>query len=336
MDSGDNSPSEQQQPFWSSVQAPESTTPTQPEPQSQVASSTPTQPEPQSQVASSTPTQPEPQTASPPQSQQQSVSPPQAQMIGNIAQQPETYFSATVSNPAQMSGQFNSASSITGGYNMPEKKKGANWGHFALGFFAPIAVMIILSAVLSGSNGAFDDRWDDLYKYENATMISQNGTFTHTFDDNTTDYGRYAVDWCMSVDSGEYEYSCDWNENRDEGFEISETLRGEWDNNRLVGNYYSQNNTIWLTTDSHNYSEIEFRFDFIDEELEQELESEYPENSSLGDSLICFIPLIAIVAIAVSFSKGNKSLGWGLITSTIGIPLVLFGIFFTLLMLYGF
>jgi len=328
MDSGDNSPSEQQQPFWSSVQAPESTTPTQPEPQTV----SPTQPEPQTV----SPTQPELQTATPPQSQQQSVSPPQGQIIGNIAQQPETHFSATVNNPAQINGQFNSASSITGGYNMPEKKKGTNWGQFALGFFVPIVVMIILSVLLIGTNGVYDNRWDEVYKSENIVIISENGSFTHIFDDITTDYGRYVVDWCMSVDSGEYEYSCDWNENRDEGFEISETPHGDWENNRLVGNYYSQNNTIWLTTDSHNYSQIEFRFEFIDEELEQELESEYSENSSLGDSLICFIPLIAIVAIAVSFSKGNKSLGWGLITSTIGIPLALFAMFFALLMLYGF
>ena len=324
MDSDDNSPSEQQEPFWGSAQAQEGTTPTQPEPQMV------------------SPTQSEPQSFPPPQgqiigniaqqSEPQSISPPQAQIIGNIAQQPESHFSATINNPAQ----FNSASSITGGYSMVEKKKGTNWVQFALGFFVPIAVMIIFSVVLSDSDGTYGERWSETHKSENVFIISENGTFTHTFDDATTDYGRYAVDWCMSVDSGEYEYSCDWNENRDEGFEISETPHGDWENNRLVGNYYSQNNTIWLTTDSHNYSQIEFRFEFIDEELEQELESEYSENSSLGDSLICFIPLIAIVAIAVSFSKGNKSLGWGLITSTIGIPLALFAMFFALLMLYGF
>ena len=324
MDSGDNSPSEQQEPFWGPQQTPESTIATRPEPQMV----SPAQPEPQMV----SPAQPEPQMVSPAQPEPQSVSPPQAQIIGNIAQQPESHFSATINNPAQL----DSASSITGGYSMVEKKKGTDWVQFALGFFVPIAVMIIFSVVLSDSDGTYGERWSETHKSENVFIISENGTFTHTFDDATTDYGRYAVDWCMSVDSGEYEYRCEWNQNRDEGYEIIETPLGDWDNNRMVGNYYPQNNTIWLTTDSHNYSLIEFNFDFVDEKLEQELESEYSEDSSLGDSLMCFMPVLAIVVMVVSFARGNKSLGWGIFTSTIAIPLAMFAFFFTLLMLYGF
>ena len=63
MQSGDNSPSEQQSSFWESGQAPQSAASPQPEPQS--------------------------------------VSPPQAQMVDNVAQQQSTQFSATVNNPAQ-------------------------------------------------------------------------------------------------------------------------------------------------------------------------------------------------------------------------------------------
>jgi len=105
MESGDKSPSEQQSPFWESAQAP--------------------------------------QSADSPQPEAQSVSPPQAQMVGNIGQQQSTQFSATVNNPA-LNGNIGSASSITTGYDMSEKKKGMNWGQFAIGFFAPIGIIGLL------------------------------------------------------------------------------------------------------------------------------------------------------------------------------------------------
>ena len=139
-----------------------------------------------------------PQSAASPQPEAQSVSPPQAQMVGNVAQQQSTQFSATVNNPAQNSGNIGSASSTTTGYEMTEKKKGMNWKQFAIGFFAPIVVYWI--------------------QYE-------------------------------------------------------------------VG--------LWIWSDT--YDDISF----------------------------WLMPLIGIVAIIVSFARGNKSLGYGMVTSIIGIPVAL-------------
>jgi hypothetical protein len=47
------------------------------------------------------------------------------------------------------------------------------------------------------------------------------------------------------------------------------------------------------------------------------------------------MPLLGIVAIVISFARGNKSLGYGLITAA-SIPLVLGGLFLMLLMMFGF
>jgi hypothetical protein len=301
MESGDKSPTEQQSPFWESAQAP--------------------------------------QSAASPQPEVQSVSPPQAQMVGNIGQQQSTHFSATVSNPAINSGNIGSASSITTGYDMSEKKKGMNWGQFAIGFFAPIVIMMLLTVSSDFTNDRWDERWDEVYRMEMITMSSDNGTFTHTFSEEVTNYGRFEVNWCNSMSwDEEYEYHCDWeysSESSDK--DIIEVKNYGRENEVVVGEYTQHNRTIWFSTDSHNGDVIEFEFEFYDRALEEEL---YNSDGGEGggdmiDTFFCLMPLAGIVAIVISFAKGNKSLGYGLIAS-VSIPIVLGGLMLTLLLMFGF
>ncbi|MDE0557874.1 MAG: hypothetical protein OSB30_05310, partial [Candidatus Poseidoniaceae archaeon] len=198
MDTEDNTPSEQQEPFWDSAQAQEGTTPAQSEPQT--------------------------------------VSVPQGQIMGNLAQQPQTHFSATVNNPAQ----YSSASSIASGYDMTEQKAGMNWKQFAIGFFAPIVIMMLLTTLSEVANEDWDNRWDDVHRMEMITMSSENGTFTHTFDEEVTDNGRFVANWCYSIDTYEgHDYYCNH-----PGFEIIEhTTDGSGET--VVGEYNEQNQTIW-------------------------------------------------------------------------------------------
>jgi len=294
MDTGDNSPPEQQEAFWGSSQATEGTTPTQPE----------------SQTAPS----------------------PQGQIMGNLAQQPVTHLSATVSNSAQ-SGYIGSPS-ITSGYDMSEKKKGMNWGQFAIGFFAPIVVMMLLTVVSDLENGDWDERWDEVHKMEMITMSSDNGTFTYTFSEEVTDYGRFEVNWCNSMNwEDEYEYHCDWDYNSEGNKDIIE-VKNNGRESRVVGEYSQDNHTIWFSTDSHNSNEIEFEFEFKDRELEMELD-ESGGGGDMVDTFFCLMPLAGIVAVVISFARGNKSLGFGLIAS-VSIPMILGGSFFILLLLFGF
>tara|TARA_B110000914_G_scaffold64296_1_gene56113 strand:+ start:175 stop:1080 length:906 start_codon:yes stop_codon:yes gene_type:complete len=297
MDTGDNSPSEQQETFWGSAQAPESTTPTQPVPQT--------------------------------------VSAPQGQIMGNLAQQPQTHFSATVSNSAQ-SGYNVSSPSITSDYDMSEKKKGMSWDQFAIGFFVPIAIMILLTVISDLGNGDYDESWDEVYKIEMITIFSDNGTFTHTFTEEVTDNGRFEVNWCYSMGEYEgYDYYC--NERFSNGDVIIEIVeRKNGGSEVAVGEYTGLNHTIWFTIDSHNTSEMDFEFEFYDRALQDELDYEYMDSGGdMTDTFFCLMPLVGIVAIVISFVKGNKSLGYGLITAA-SIPFVLGGFFLILLLMFGF
>lgn len=294
MDTGDNSPPEQQEPFWGSAQAPESTTPKQSEPQTAPA--------------------------------------PQGQIMGNLAQQPQTHFSATVNNPAQ-STYIGSSPSITSGYDMTEKKAGMNWKQFAIGFFAPIVVLMFLTVVSDLENGDWDERWDEVHKMEMITMSSDNGTFTHTFGDEVTENGRFEVNWCYSMGTYEgYDYYC--NERFSNGDVIIEIVeRKNGGSEVAVGEYTGLNHTIWLTTDSHNSNEIEFELEFIDRALEDELN--YSSGGDMVDTFFCLMPLAGIVAVVISFARGNKSLGYGLLTAA-SIPIILGGSFLILLLIFGF
>ena len=264
----------------------------------------------------------------------QLVSTPQAQIVGDLGQQPTSHFSATVSNSAQ-SGYNVSSPSITSDYDMSEKKKGMNWGQFAIGFFAPIVVVMLLTGISSFDN-VYDERWDEVYKMEMITIFSDNGTFTHTFAEEITDNGRFEVNWCSSMGAyEEYTYNCDWNSGRSENRNIFETNNDDWGNEVVVGEYSSKNYTIWFSTDSHNISEMDFEFEFYDRELQEELDRTNPDGGGFMDDAFCLLPLVGIVAIIISFARGNKSLGYGLITSA-SIPFVLGAFFFILLMMFGF
>ena len=260
-----------------------------------------------------------------------SVSPPQAQIVGNLGQQQSTHFSATVNNSAQ----HNSASSITSGYDMSEKKAGMNWKQFAIGFFAPAVIMILLTILSEVANGEWDDRWDDVYQMEMITMSSDDGEFSHTFDGRITD-DQMQINWCWSTDSyGGYDYYCHYSYQN--GAEIVEIIEEKTDgrSEMVVGEYNEQNHTIWLTTDSHSVDEMEFEFEFIDRALEIELENSGGGGSDMVDTFFCLMPLAGVVAIAISFARGNKSLGYGLIAS-VSIPVILGGLMLMLLLMFGF
>ena len=271
-----------------------------------------------------------PEGATEPQPEVQSVSPPQAQIVGNLGQQQSTHFSATVNNSAQ----YNSASSIASGYDMTEQKAGMNWKQFAIGFFAPVVIMILLTILSDVANEDWDDRWDDVHHMEMVTMSSDNGEFSHTFDGRITD-DQMQINWCYSMGIYEgYEYYCTHHDYQN-GTEIIEIIE-ERTNGRgetVVGEYNEQNHTIWFTTDSHSVDEMEFEFEFYDRELEMELDES--GGGDMVDTFFCLIPLAGIVAIVVSFAKGNKSLGYGLIAS-VSIPIVLGGLMLMLLLMFGF
>jgi hypothetical protein len=255
----------------------------------------------------------------------QPVSPPQAQMVGNLGQQQSTHFSATVNNPSQ----YSSAASITSGYDMSEKKTGMNWKQFAIGFFAPIVVMMLLTTLSEIANEDWDVRWDDVHRMEIVTMSSDNGTFTHTFDQEFTDNGRFVANWCYSIDTYEgHDYYCGH-----PGFEIIEDTT-DGSGQTVVGEYNEQNQTIWFTTDSHSIDEIIFEFEFKDRELEMEL-NESGGGGDMVDTFFCLMPLAGVVAIVISFARGNKSLGYGLIAS-VSIPVILGGLMLMLLLMFGF
>ena len=182
------------------------------------------------------------------QPESQLVSTPQAQIVGDLGQQPTSHFSATVSNSAQ-SGYNVSSPSITSDYDMSEKKKGMNWGQFAIGFFAPIVVVMLLTGISSFDN-VYDERWDEVYQIEMITIFSDNGTFTHTFGEEITDNGRFEVNWCYSMGAYEgYQYECSHSYS-DADKKIYEIKENEWNGEVVVGEYTQDNRTIWFSTDS--------------------------------------------------------------------------------------
>ena len=305
MEPDDKTSTEKQNPFWDSVPAPGLETTPQAE-----------------QLPLASVNQPESQL----------VSTPQAQIVGDLGQQPTSHFSATVSNSAQFGGQINSASAITSGYEMQETKSGWRWGQFAIGFFAPIVVMMLLTGISSFDN-VYDERWDEVHKMEMITMSSDNGTFTHTFGEEVTDNGRFEVSWCNSMGAYEgYDYYCNYLYSNDgEILEIIERKNGG--SEVAVGEYTQDNHTFWFTTDSHSIDEMNFELEFYDRELEDELYDS--GGGDMVDTFFCLMPLVGIVAVVISFARGNKSLGFGLIAS-VSIPIMLGAFFFILLMLFGF
>jgi hypothetical protein len=195
---------------------------------------------------------------------------------------------------------------------------------------------MLLTVISDFTNDSWDENWDDVYRMEMITMSSDNGTFTHTFAEEVTDNGRFEVNWCNSMNwEDEYEYHCDWDYNSEGDKDIIE-VKNNGRESRVVGEYTQDNHTIWFTTDSHSIDEMNFEFEFYDRALQNELDDEYMgDGGDMVDTFFCLMPLVGVVAIVISFARGNKSLGYGLIAS-VSIPIMLGAFFFILLMLFGF
>jgi hypothetical protein len=234
---------------------------------------------------------PSPESITPAQAETQSISTSQAQISGTIGQHKPIL--------------------------VPGIKEGTNWNQFAFGLLVPTAAIIILMLISGATNEDWNGKWDDAHKEGIISLSSNNGTFSHTFDEDVLPIdGRYSLtsfDSLGNYDNYWYSYSL-----RNNNTDV--IAYGDDDSEEKVGEYNSMNNTIWLTTESQNYSEMRFTFEVVDLELNEDRVNSKGPNEIFG-ALVCFTPLLAGMGAFISFSNDKKSLGRGLFTSVILSPL---------------
>ena len=209
---------------------------------------------------------------------------------------------------------------------VPEKSS-EGWGRFFLGMFAPWLI-IVLMTVLAAS---FDGGYDDYEMYESnesiATVADENGTVSVQLsppsDMHSVDFSRYTPEFEIWMS-----YSPNWGDFPDTnvyGFD-----RSIHRNPIVIGEYMPSTGELSFTSEELANQSIELDIWYYDEAAEQE----FGGGDFFEIAFSCCLPILYVGSVIGAFVRGEKRLGWGLLTAIpmgmIIVPVTLFLFFMQL------
>jgi hypothetical protein len=187
------------------------------------------------------------------------------------------------------------------------QKERFRWGQFFIGLATPFAVFIIVAMI----GNAVDPSWDDAYRFEVITVESQDGVnFEYQLQPESDEVFNYFTTGFDDEES--YVYISCWGEPfEDEQNNIVVTQQTDYRREVSIGQYYPSNQTIAFTLSEGSADRLDFAIEYVDADLEDKEE----RATTYFDTVFCLLPLGFIVATGTSFVKGNRALGYGLLTS---------------------
>jgi len=188
------------------------------------------------------------------------------------------------------------------------QKERFRWSQFFIGLAAPFAVFIIAAMI----GNAVDPSWDDAYRFEVITVESEDGVnFQHQLQPGPDEVFSYFTTEFEHEDG--FVFITCWGEPfEDEQEDIDVQQQINYNNRQVsIGHYYPANQTIAFTLSEGSSDRLDFAIEYVDSDLEDEEE----RATTYFDTMFCLLPLGFIVATGASFVKGNRALGYGLLTS---------------------
>jgi len=200
------------------------------------------------------------------------------------------------------------------------QKERFRWSQFFMGLFAPFAVFIVV--VLIGNT--LQPSWDDAYRYEVITVESEDGVnFQYQLQPGYDEVFNYFTTEFEHEDG--FVYITCWGEPfEDEQENIDVQQQINYNRQVSIGYYYPANQTIAFTLSEGSADRLDLSIEYVDPDLEEEEE----RSTTFFDTMFCLVPLGFIVATIASFAKGQRALGYGLLSSLllglVGGPLLIF------------
>jgi hypothetical protein len=262
---------------------------------------------------------------------------PQAVQIGSLN---------AAGQPTQMMGEVSSMEGMFAfqGMDVPAKAKFA-WGQFFLGMFLPFLVFFVLAVLAEAMEPEYED-WPDFSRVEEVTVSpDEDGYYMVNVVKNETEN----INFWFSLSTGETETSVSlYYDVYEDSFsprvgQKGAVVQGSYNESseeyteEEIGEYFPSNQSIWFKPNPASEENHTFEVYYYDAIAENAWLEKQNRGGNLIEAIFCFGgPVAFIGAIAAAFYKGNKALGYGLLSS---IPMAFIVgpvMFLLLLMMYGF
>lgn len=203
---------------------------------------------------------------------------------------------------------------------VPEKSS-EGWGRFFLGMFAPWLI-IVLMTVLAAS---FDGGYDDYEMYESNESITtdadENGTVSVQLsppsDMHSVGFGEYSDEFEIWMN-----YYPSWEEEPASGI----VYESDWNSSgpTVIGEYIPSTGELSFTSEELANQSLELEIWYYDEAANQG----FGGGDFFEIAFSCCLPLLYVGSVIGAFVRGEKRLGWGLLSAVpmglIIIPVTLF------------
>lgn len=189
----------------------------------------------------------------------------------------------------------------------PIEEKGFRWGQFFIGVGAPFFVFIVIGLI----GAALEPSWDDAYRFEEPILSSEDGSyFQHQLELSDNEYVTYFN--AYFEDDGDSIYlNSGWADDDEDDGRAFTIYQDSPDRYVAIGQYYPSNQTLSFTLSETSTDRLECVVEYTDVDFEEQQE----RATGFIDAMLCFAPLAFIIGTIAAFVKGNRALGYGLITS---------------------
>ena len=270
--------------------------------------------------------------------------PPQSIMLGTLNNQntaTESIFVSGSEGEVKANHLGTPTSQLTGDINamagqgmfaapMPfsEPKKKFRWGQFFIGLIAPPLILFVVSV----GTAVLEPDYDDFWRYETVELSGQDGTvFEHQVSPASDEFMQYV--FTEFSDQGDhYVIRCDadYYANGAGTSEEVPVIQFSQEGNYVaeIGSFSPSNQTLWFSLWNASTDSLLVEIEYVNEEF-------YEGGMGFSEGLFCLLPLAFIAGTVVAFVRGNRGLGFGMLTS-LGLMVVLpFLLFFMFILAYS-
>lgn len=243
-------------------------------------------------------------------------------VVGNLGDAPPSHKLTGDVNTFTQGGMFTA--------QLPAQPQKYRWGQYFIGLLAPMGVIFLLGGLLVLAESRADAYWEDydndVFREEYITLTpDEDGWFSGAIDESTT---GDMIDF-FSAEAGnethtniiERTYDGDY-QGQCNGelcyFSLEEFVFNSTSDNSTVysdvGAAYESNNTYWFKFTEAQPTTVEVVITYYNWVEDENAEAPMVFIEFI-EGLMCLAPLAFIGVTIAAFAKGNKELGYGLISS---------------------
>ena len=191
---------------------------------------------------------------------------------------------------------------------VPEAKKKFRWGQFFIGLVAPPLILFVVSV----GTGVLEPEYDDFWRYETVELSGQDGTvFEHQVAPASdefmqhifTEFGDQGNNYIIQCDTDYYANGAGTNEE----FPVFQSSQ-EGNYAAEIGSFFPSNQTLWFSLWNASTDSLLVEIEYVNEEY-------YEDDMGFSDGVFCLLPLAFIAGTVAAFVRGNRGLGFGMLTS---------------------